>query len=510
MSDTRAEPQAAQVPAPGDAEGSAAGALQADAWRSDPLLPRYVRKCGTATLVLFNPATGEHAAVPCICGSWKCPNCAAQRNRKDARRLSQALLDHNPSEFLFIVATFARRDSAARESRPAVVGWRDKRAAFEALSGCWDAVRRELGPVYGTPCPAGAAAARSRVRRSRRTLRYAATVEQHKDGFPHLNVLLHAPQLAQRVREGEGAAVLAELLPVFVRAGFGYQLHIDAVDAQRGDLAHYLIKQAPCAGNMDHELLKATQLPVDGGWHFRRLRSSRGFLPPAPESEWTAVRVPMPVERVQLELERYGLERFMPPYQAGREPAPVPIRSVLASQWTLDGENLDGARSGAERRTAFRPQVRWIGTTAPDERLFAFVAPSARAARRERPEAEWSGALTPAELERFLENCGSRTLSRREESAARTASDLARFGRAVAVWSAPAPDPSSLGAGCGGAQPPLGRALGARGSEGARAAGAGGAERPLNPLTDKSEPNRSRELLCAGRSGAPPAFAPRA
>jgi hypothetical protein len=80
--------------------------------------------------------------------------------------------------------------------------------------------------------------------------------------------------------------------------GFGWQCYADILSGQAGGLAGYLAKKA-------QELVGAStkpgdQIPYDAPRHFRRLRASRGCLPPVAKGEYTGQLVfgPLPGEIV--------------------------------------------------------------------------------------------------------------------------------------------------------------------------------------------------------------------
>ncbi|MDE0916577.1 MAG: hypothetical protein OSB57_15500 [Planctomycetota bacterium] len=114
---------------------------------------------------------------------------------------------------------------------------------------------------------------------------WVQVIEQHKNGRPHANVLIHHPQLAAIVREqlaenerNPGShrrdAMGGWLLEVFVKFGFG---RISSADIARdkGELANYLAKTAGTV----KEVGKLCQLPMAAPKGFRRVRSGKGFLP---------------------------------------------------------------------------------------------------------------------------------------------------------------------------------------------------------------------------------------
>jgi hypothetical protein len=174
---------------------------------------------------------------------------------------------------LYLVLTFPRRGELAFGSK-----W----DAFAGLHRAW----RRL--YFG-------------MRRAWPGVRYVSTVESHRDGWPHLNVVLVSDEIAAAVRrwrrdhpswsrEGLAVSVGRELFgDSLTRAGFGRRVWLEqprSVDR----LAAYAAKLASVGSAEAAEIAKPGQVPIDAPVGFRRLRSSRGFLPAVKcrgDSEWT-------------------------------------------------------------------------------------------------------------------------------------------------------------------------------------------------------------------------------
>jgi hypothetical protein len=121
---------------------------------------------------------------------------------------------------------------------------------------------------------------------------YVCTIERHKSGYPHLNVLVFSQGLfgeclgdgwkMWRSERGWGGQNVPE-------CGFGFRLWAEPVrdyDAMCG----YLVK-------ICRETAKVEQLPVNAPKHFRRIRASRGLLPPVYKSlDVTGGLVKQPVD----------------------------------------------------------------------------------------------------------------------------------------------------------------------------------------------------------------------
>lgn len=125
---------------------------------------------------------------------------------------------------------------------------------------------------------------------------WVATVEAHKSGWPHVNFVLYAPQLAEwiskekaaRLREGmserESNLVSGALADLVTESGWGLVSTAERARSREESLG-YICK---CAGKVDEsigELAKLTQLPTNAPFRFRRIRSGKGFLPPRAKNE---------------------------------------------------------------------------------------------------------------------------------------------------------------------------------------------------------------------------------
>jgi len=132
---------------------------------------------------------------------------------------------------------------------------------------------------------------------------WVSVIESHRTGVPHLNVVMHAPKLAQYLRDlydarrfGGATHREATLLhDRFLRAaedcGFGWSSTLEAADAANRDradldaIAGYVAKVAKKADRLHAEVAKVTQLPLAAPKNFRRVRAGKGFLPPKRKSE---------------------------------------------------------------------------------------------------------------------------------------------------------------------------------------------------------------------------------
>jgi hypothetical protein len=225
----------------------------------------------------------EPTKRPFLCGSWKCRRCALWRGAVDWARC-RAAVESRPW-WLYCVLTF---DPSS---------WRERWDAYQEAGRLWNNHLRE--------------ALRSRLRRA--PVAYLQTWEAHKSRWPHVNMILSGDELRADVERsgplktrevvGAGGSVRRATWPpawrrwfrgAAERAGFGRIAWVEIIDHANPDaMAGYLCKLA-------RELTgapggsKGEQSPTDAPPGFRRIRASRGLLPPGPETGaegWTGALV---------------------------------------------------------------------------------------------------------------------------------------------------------------------------------------------------------------------------
>jgi hypothetical protein len=145
--------------------------------------------------------------------------------------------------------------------------------------------------------------------------RWVCVVEQHRNGWPHLNLVCVSRWLADRVRsvrsvhreigvpENEVALVGGDVARHAIASGFGQRSTVEPARSL-GAVAGYLVKLAGlCESKAEHwgdpeqavsakavaEVAKLTQAPTRAPKGFRRLRSGIRFLPPRTKGsgQWT-------------------------------------------------------------------------------------------------------------------------------------------------------------------------------------------------------------------------------
>lgn len=221
--------------------------------------PRIGLDLGTGEL---RPDSGTPAVRPFLCGSWRCRRCARWRGAVDFSRCSVGV--RSRKFWVYAVLTF---DPA---------NYRDRWECFEAAGECWDshlrqALRNELGRFA-----------------------YLQTWERHLSGWPHVNLILSGESLRDLVerggveeREHHGRTCLFPrrfrqwLRAAAQRAGFGPVAWVEVLRQDHADaMAGYLVKLARELTGASSK--KGDQSPLMAPKGFRRLRASRGLLPPGP------------------------------------------------------------------------------------------------------------------------------------------------------------------------------------------------------------------------------------
>lgn len=221
---------------------------------------------------------------PLLCKSWRCPSCRAYVARQDSARIEQALSQRD-GECVVGVFTFGRAGINAVRSRA---------ESYEAVG---DSLKHFLRSL----------------RDNGHSVEYCATVEQHADGYAHVNVVLSSSALyalaadERTVQPQRGKpyrtspALVAYLRPYLRAAGFG-RCSLSRV-RNASAAAEYLAKTETRNVNAcSDELAKASQVPTWAPKGYRRLRSSIGFLPKR-TARTVGCRVPMPTNKAQQELD---------------------------------------------------------------------------------------------------------------------------------------------------------------------------------------------------------------
>ena len=225
----------------------------------------YVDACesGTWHLHLTRKSTGETWSKVFKCRSWRHEGaCRRWKGSQDFVRIREGLKKHD--SWVYMVLTFDRSRSLV--------------SAYRRIVDCWKRFEKRLRRRYGR-------------------IEYITLIEQHRDGYPHVNVVIHNPEFCAQAA-GEGWKTLRRVWgPIAQACGFGLRFWLEPVRSKAA-IAGYYVK-------LVGEMGKTTQVPVKAPRHFRRLRASRGLLPPVyKDDDVTGVLVLAPVGRCECGKER--------------------------------------------------------------------------------------------------------------------------------------------------------------------------------------------------------------
>jgi len=266
----------------------------------EAVMPKHVLACRHSSYAAMkwfiwtwrkdNPA--EKSRVAYSCNSWRCPVCARHEAAVTFARIKEACEPLDPKGWVFFVLTLDQKGYFSGKK------WDDVTSAYKALGTMSEHFRKRLKrryPEIGS--------------------KWVAVVEAHRSGWPHLNMMVHSPNLAAQLRadreerlrdpqlaEDVDAARAAwregnwlpdtirqrarrvmlmdgELLDQAMEVGWGRQSTAEAardVDAVAGYITKLVANHDASVG----EVAKVTQAPTCAPERFRRLRAGLRFLPP--------------------------------------------------------------------------------------------------------------------------------------------------------------------------------------------------------------------------------------
>lgn len=275
--------------------------VQAKKASLEPYLPSHVRACANNEVAdppwflnvweLAKPLVQTRMVY--TCGSYRCPSAQCQKKaaHTDFARISKALHTSGleAQGWVFFVLTIDQRDFYKTGKKP----YKDEQEAFKRLSNNTRFFLRRLR--------------RRQTTRGERPLgnEWVGTVEIQRNGWPHVNLLVYAPELAaelraaqaigphdQRARRHRAQIVEPWLLDAVTGTGWGTISTAEGVrDAEA--MAGYIVKLGGEFGRTSGEIAKITQAPVNARMKLRRIRAGKGFLPPQGaqqrSGEWTGV-----------------------------------------------------------------------------------------------------------------------------------------------------------------------------------------------------------------------------
>lgn len=221
-----------------------------------PPLKTWMRACGEGRwhLRLKHKVTGVEQRVCFKCRSWRhAGECARFVAARDFARISEAFDRETAENCTYLVLTLDQTGEAEKGMTPF--------EAYRTVTRRWATLRQWMVRNYGA-------------------VTYVATVEQHRTGWPHLNVVVSCAGFAAAIRaskQRKDGTAPDWFKGAAVRAGFGYRATAQAPrDIEK--LAGYIVKLAH-QESLTGEVVKLSQLPIASPHGTRRLRSSRAFLP---------------------------------------------------------------------------------------------------------------------------------------------------------------------------------------------------------------------------------------
>lgn len=201
--------------------------------------------------------------IPFHCRSWRHAGpCREWKGAQDFVRVSEAM--RTRKHWSYIVLTFAQRD------------WKSTWQQAKEGVYLWAKLRKRFVRAFGK-------------------MAYIQTWERHQKKGMHVNVALSNVRIAEHVSGLSSPDRFRWLIVNGAEVGFGRICWAEPLRHDDDTMAGYLTK-------LSRELTGAgpkNQIPVDAPSHFRRLRASRGLLPPPFKSEYTGRLVQGPLHCFQ-------------------------------------------------------------------------------------------------------------------------------------------------------------------------------------------------------------------
>jgi hypothetical protein len=320
--------------------------------------PKHVQHCyGTGSRLWWiytwrKSAPESKVRVPYMCQSWRCPHCRKHESHVLYSRMLQATEPLAREGFLLAVLT------VDRDGYDGHAPWVSADAAYKALSR---QTRNFLKRLRRWQVQMGMEPLKNQ---------WLATVEAHRSGWPHVNLVVWSPELAAYVREHrqradkrsacggcgvqgcgecrEATLLWGPLLDHAMSSGWGRISTLEAVrEGNTERVCGYIVKLAGMHEQSAGEVSKLTQLPTCAPERFRRLRSGKGFLPPRyKDDRYTGTLV-------RRFIERDGTCTVQPLQAVAPERAPD-VERCCAHEETLAHQEF---AAWAKRQELIRPPV---------------------------------------------------------------------------------------------------------------------------------------------------------
>jgi len=214
-------------------------------------IPLYVRKCecGSWILEIWRKSDpSDRRLIQFRCLSWRHAGpCRLAKGAQDYCRIRDAM--ESRTHWCHLTLTYAQRGKELNRDR------------FREGVLHWSRLRKRLNWHYGD-------------------IKYIQTWEVHRSGWPHVHIAISNVEIYKMCESEKTINFEYIIRQHAAAAGFGPRGSIDRLRGRTG-LSAYLTKLAS-------ELVDGSvksQIPVNAPAHFRRLRASRGLLPPVKRSE---------------------------------------------------------------------------------------------------------------------------------------------------------------------------------------------------------------------------------
>lgn len=217
--------------------------------------------------------------IPYRCGSWRCEDCRVHEAHVAWTRMRDAFEPLDASGIVFLVLTLDRKCTYSKKKH-----WNTAQDAFRELGALTSGFLRNLRRW-----------AKSNGWKPLKN-QWVQTIEAHQSGWPHANIVLWSPELAEwiaeekkaklddHITEDQSRYVSSYLADMVTRAGWGLLSTAERANSKEETLG-YICKTAGKVDESIGELAKLSQLPMAAPFRFRRIRSGVGFLPKRKKNE---------------------------------------------------------------------------------------------------------------------------------------------------------------------------------------------------------------------------------
>ena len=207
--------------------------------------PLYIQACENKSWTLkLHKKSGEGKSwLVCYkCRSWRhAGECARARGAVDYVRIKNAITKLGDN-WIYLVFTFDRSKSLEN--------------SYKNIIDCWNKFRCRFSRNFGK-------------------FSYIVLIEQHGDGYPHVNVLIKNDLFYESCRDENWKDLRKNWLDKNVmESGFGWKYWVEPMRSKEA-ISGYFVK---LIGQMSAEFTKPSQIPISAPKGFRRLRASKGLL----------------------------------------------------------------------------------------------------------------------------------------------------------------------------------------------------------------------------------------